>query len=337
MVSGNSVKRYPQIISCALMAAYGMVVLHCGKTPAGLEGQLPTVTTAVVVAITSSSALCGGTVTSDGGRTVTTRGVCWGTAPGVTIKDERTNDGEGTGLFTSQLSGLTAQKKYYVRAYAINSIGTGYGEELFFTAVDGTQEVVQDIDGNQYRSVRIGAQVWMAENLRVTHYRNGDALAKLTDSTRWASSGEGAYCAMLNNENWVRDYGRLYNLYAAVDSRGLAPEGWHIPSDAEWQYLIDYLGGDAMAGAVMMEAGYRHWAYPNTVATNTSGFTALPGGYRNGNLGSFHGAYMSAYFWSSTKAATGGYWYRNLAIERESVIRDTAVQRNGFSLRCVKN
>jgi uncharacterized protein (TIGR02145 family) len=206
--------------------------------------------------------------------------------------------------------------------------------QISVTAETGT---VTDIDGNIYSTVTIGKQRWMSENLRVTHYRNGAAISKIADSTVWASSGLGAYCSFANNEKWILEYGRLYNLFATVDSRGIAPSGWHVPSDAEWQELVDFLGGSSVAGGKLMEAGYHHWAIPNTVATNSSGFTALPGGYRNDSLGAFYGFNTRAYFWSSTAATSSSYWCRALEIAHESISRDACSQRHGFSVRCVKD
>lgn len=137
---------------------------------------------------------------------------------------------------------------------------------------------VTDYDGNVYQTVLIGDQCWMMENLKVTHYRNGDPIPHVTDGVTWGNLTSGAYCNYNNDEGNVATYGRLYNWYAVDDSRNIAPAGWHVPSDAEWQTLVDYLGGDAVAGGKMKEAGTTHWASPNTGATNESGFTALPGG-----------------------------------------------------------
>lgn len=150
---------------------------------------------------------------------------------------------------------------------------------------------VIDIDGNVYQIVTIGTQVWMAENLKVTHYRNGDVIPNVTDGPTWAGLTTGAYCEYDNNVASVATYGRLYNWYAAVDTRNIAPDGWHVPSDEEWKQLETYLGmsqaeADAIGlrgsdeGGMLKETGTSHWDSPNTGATNESGFTALPGGHR---------------------------------------------------------
>ena len=157
-----------------------------------------------------------------------------------------------------------------------------------------------DIEGNIYKTIKIGNQWWMAENLKVTHYRNGDSIPNLTDSFLWFQITTGAFCNYGNDENNVALYGRLYNWFAVGDSRNIAPDGWHVPSDAEWQTLVDYLGGETVAGGKMKEAGLEHWFYPNEGATNESNFNALPSGGRVNLTEDKHmGDYTS--FWSMTK------------------------------------
>jgi len=146
---------------------------------------------------------------------------------------------------------------------------------------------VTDIDGNCYRTVTIGTQVWMAENLKVTHDCNGEAIPNVTDGATWAGLTAGAYCEYNNDVNNVATYGRLNNWYAVADSRNISPAGWHVASDAEWQTLSIFLGGDAIAGGKMKETGTTHWYSPNTGATNESGFSALPGGYRASGNGPY--------------------------------------------------
>lgn len=194
---------------------------------------------------------------------------------------------------------------------------------------------VVDIDGNVYQTVKIGNQRWMSENLRVTHYSNGAAILHITDNIVWASTGAGAFCSFANNENWTSEFGLLYNLFAVLDSRRLAPPGWHIPSDAEWQELVTFLGGSGGAGGKLMEAGYRHWAIPNTVATNSSGFTAVPGGGREGSLGGFYGYTIRALFWSTTASTSSSYWSWGLEQGQPAVTRNAYSPRYGFSVRCV--
>jgi len=195
---------------------------------------------------------------------------------------------------------------------------------------------VTDVDGNIYQTVTIGNQVWMAENLKVTHYRNGDPIPHVADFSTWASLSTGAYCAYNNDPVLVADHGRLYNWYAASDSRNIAPAGWHVATDAEWQTLIDYLGGLVVAGGKMKEVGLAHWSSPNAGATNSSGFTALPGGYRR-NDGNFVAKSDYAYFWSSTEYSNGYALFRALSYLDSQIHRYYFPNLDGFSVRCIRD
>lgn len=211
-------------------------------------------TTTEISAITDSSAVCGGTITSDGGATVTARGVCWGATQTPTISDNKTTDGDGAGTFTSEITGLTPETKYYVRAYATNSGGTGYGSTISFTTLEDITGTVTDIDGNVYQTVKIGNQWWMAENLKVSHYQNSDAIPNVTNNSDWGNLSTGAYCAYNNDNVNISTYGLLYNWYAVADSRELAPTGWHVPTDEEWKQLEMSLG---MSDSEANDRGWR--------------------------------------------------------------------------------
>jgi len=263
--------------------------------------QLPVITTTVVDNITPNSATSGGNITSDGGAPVTARGVCWSTNQNPTIADNTTNDGSGTGSFTSGITGLSPGQTYYVRAYATNSAGTGYGDEKSFTTLFCPSTVTGN-DGNVYQVVRIGNQCWMAENLRTTRYANGDAIPQVTGNSTWSSLSTGAWCWYDNDNQYENPYGKLYNWHAVADSRNICPAGWHVPTDAEWDALANFLGGSNVAGGKMKATGTAHWNSPNTDATNSSGFTGLPGGYR----------YYYGYFYSVGAAVTGGVLHRTI-------------------------
>ncbi len=308
-------------------------LLNCSGDKSADPDQpvVPTLTTASVSDITEIEAQCGGNITSDGGEVITARGVCWSTGSTPTITDNITSDGTGTGSFTSSINGLITNTHYYVRSYATNSVGTGYGSIRSFTTA-----AITDFDGNAYQAVIIGTQVWMAENLKVTHYRNGDAIPNVTGNTEWQNLSSGAYCEYNNDVNNVVTYGRLYNWHAVNDDRDLAPTGWHVPTDAEWQTLMDYLGGDMLAGGKMKETGTTHWTSPNSDATNESGFTSLPGGQRNWN-GTWYELNTNAWFWSSTEDNSLDAWYRALYYNNGGVARDNYLKLDGFSIRCVKD
>jgi len=205
---------------------------------------------------------------------------------------------------------------------------------------------VTDIDGNSYQTVLIGDQCWMAENLKVTHYRNGDPIPNVTDPSAWEGLTTGAYCNYDNNEGHVATYGRLYNWYAVDDSRYIAPAGWHVPTDDEWKQLEMYLGMsqaevDATGwrgtdeGGKLKATGTTHWFPPNTGATNESGFSALPGGYRH--YGFFVNMDYDANFWSSTENDSTHAWSRSLYYYNSQVGRFYYNKRAGFSVRCVRD
>jgi uncharacterized protein (TIGR02145 family) len=307
----------------------------CSKNkPSNPAAQVPTLTTAAVSDITPTTARCGGTITADGGATVIHRGVCWSINPLPIYYHDQTYDSTGTGAFTSLIAGLTPATHYYVRAYAMNDDGLGYGYTVSFTTLS-LANTVTDIDGNVYQTVTIGSQVWMAENLKVTHYRNGDSIPNVTDAGTWGRIFTGVYCNYNNDTAQVAVYGRLYNWYVVYDSRTVAPAGWHIPSDAEWDTLIYYLDGYTVAGGKMKEVGTTHWFSPNVGATNESGFSALPGGYRNGEGDVCMGILTN--FWSSSDAGSGNVWDRHLNCSYSEASRGGSDKRLGFSIRCVKD
>jgi len=333
-----------------IIIIFTVFLISCSNddsNPTTPSSSVPVLTTADVSAITDTSANCGGTITSDEGATVTARGVCWSTAITPTVSDNKTNNGGGAGSFTSEMSGLTPETDYYVRAYATNSAGTGYGSTMLFTTLKAGIGTVTDIDGNIYRTIKIGNQWWMAENLKVTHYRNGVAITNVTDNTEWSNLTTGAYCNYDNNTSNAATYGRLYNWYAIDDSRNIAPAGWHVSTDEEWKELEMYLGmsqTDANytgwrgtdEGGKLKEEGTTHWNSPNTGATNESGFTALPGGSRHNNDGSYGNISIFANFWSSTESGSKA-WKRYLYSGNSQVGRGDDYKRYGYSVRCVRD
>jgi uncharacterized protein (TIGR02145 family) len=179
----------------------------------------------------------------------------------------------------------------------------------------------------------------MTKNLDVATYRNGDPIPKVTDNAAWAALTTGAYCYYNNDSTtYAATFGKLYNWYAVNDPRGLAPMGWHIPTDFEWTTLSTCLGGEAVAGGAMKEIGTTHWQTPNTGATNISGFTGLPGGYRyysSGQIFSNTGYY--GYWWSSTEGDTNIASYRGLDYGDGTIGRGDASKRNGYSVRCLRD
>lgn len=203
-------------------------------------------------------------------------------------------------------------------------------------------DTVTDIDGNIYHTVTIGSQIWLVENLKVTRYRNGDSIPNIADVNGWANNGNanktgmGAYCNYNNDTNNISLYGRLYNYFAVSEDRRIAPVGWHIPGDDEWQTLIDYLGGDLVAGGKMKEIGSIHWINPNIGATNESGFTGLPAGIRT-NEGVFVNVGINTIFWSNLQFHSYTAFDRALTYDYTGVYYDNDFKRCGLSIRCVKD
>jgi uncharacterized protein (TIGR02145 family) len=195
---------------------------------------------------------------------------------------------------------------------------------------------VIDIDGNEYHSVYIDGQIWLVENLKVTHYRNGDPIPNVTNGYEWGNLTTGAYCDYKIDANNSTTYGRLYNWYAVNDSRNIAPTGWRVPNDGSWTYLTDDLGGENVAGGKLKEAGTTHWVSPNTGATNEKGFTALPGGFRvyNGNFSSIG---YTGYWWSSTDNYSNLAYLRIMYNNVSNVVWKGDDKKNGFSVRCIKD
>ena len=195
---------------------------------------------------------------------------------------------------------------------------------------------VTDIDGNVYHTVTIGTQIWIAENLKTTKYRNGDPIPNVPDSAQWNNLTTGAYCWVSNDMANRETYGALYNYYAIEDNRNIAPDGYHVPTDEEWTVLIDYLGGDSIAGSKMKEPGTKHWYWPNDDATNSSGFTALPAGWFHYSP-QYSGPRIYAHFWSSTPVDSLTAWYRTLSYSWTGVYRSWLWKIDGLSVRCIKN
>jgi uncharacterized protein (TIGR02145 family) len=294
--------------------------------------QFPVVITSSVTMQSSTSVTAGGNVLSDGGTPVTSRGVCWSLNPNPTIAlPTKVSVGAGLGAFSTTVTGLTAGTTYYLRAFATSAVGTSYGNEFSFT----TLNLLTDIDGNAYDTVVIGTQVWMSKNLRVSKYRNGDPIPTNLNNTDWQNSTSGAYAIYNNTTSNDSIYGKLYNWYAVADPRGLCPVGWHVPSDAEWTILENFLGGSSVAGGKMKSVSPL-WASPNTGATNSSGFSGLPGGYRY-DLGTYYYIGDSGFWWSSTQVSTSSAWNRYLYYNNGVVSRDYLTKRNGFSVRCVRD
>jgi len=314
--------------------SYGNIITF--STLEAQKAVLPIITTLPIASISPIAARSGGNITFDGGAPIITRGVCWSLEALPDIWDNKTTEGAGTGSFQSDLAGLTPGTTYYLRAFALNSAGTGYGDVYSFTTK------IEDIDGNTYNIVTIGTQVWMAENLKTTKYNNGDSIHLITYSDpRYNFTG--TYCNYDNLPSYKEDYGLLYNFYAVVDSRNLCPSGWHVPTEDEWKTLIAFEGGVDSAGAKLKEVGTEHWNGQN-IATNRSGFSARGGGNRYIDLdgiGRYEHFKNYGIFWTSSIFDYEDYGlkyaFQHAMANGNSYLGSAVVRKEyGNSVRCIK-
>jgi uncharacterized protein (TIGR02145 family) len=307
---------------------------------------VPSIATTAISAIDVTTAVSGGNIALAGAGTISARGVCWSTTTGPVVGGSHTTDGSGTGSFTSNLTSLLPGLTYYVRAYATNNVGTGYGNEISFNTK------IADIEGNKYATVTIGTQVWMSENLKTSKYNTG---ASIPTTTTVDLTGETApkYQWIYNDDNAnLATYGRLYTFFAVTDPAGVCPTGMHVPSDAEWITLSNFLinngfaftsGGQDIGKSMASTSGWTTDPTAgnvgnNQATNNTSGFSAVPAGYRKSNLDPvvWHALGTDVYFRSSTEDTPPLSWYYYLRSNSSILGRASFASFNGYSVRCVK-
>jgi len=311
---------------------------------------LPTLSTSATKDLAANTAISGGNITNDGGATITARGVCWSTTNNpTTALSTTTTDGLGAGLFTSSISGLAANTVYYLRSYATNSAGTSYGNLISFTTLPFT-------------IIAIGTQTWSSQNLDVTTYADGTPIPQVTDPTAWNNLTTGAWCYYNNDPSNDSSYGKLYNGYAVAGiydaaslnnsslRKLLAPQGWHIPSTGEWDNLFEFLtdANRSGEGSKLKETGAMHWLASCQSASNSSGFTGRPGGYRAmnrtvlDNKMNFEAITLYGAWWTSTSSIPitnplSG-WIANVSCNHSKLYINTVIPyKSGHSVRCVKD
>ena len=209
-------------------------------------------------------------------------------------------------------------------------LSNGFGQ-----SASDSSGIVTDIDSNAYNTVNIGTQVWMVENLKTSLYNDGTSIPQVITIESWINLSTAGYCWYKNDTSYKATYGALYN-WSAVNSGKLCPGGWHVPTDADWTRLTNFLGGESTAGDKLKDFVRNIWIDPNDGANNESGFTALPGGDRSPN-GSFSGAGFYGTWWSSTENGSFDAWYRLLYSTSSIAFRYDHVKRAGFSVRCLQN
>lgn len=318
----------------------------------------PSLTTTNTSLISEDSAFTGVSVSSTGASEPNSgtgnSGVVWSTSPNPIISYETKIELGflSIGENPVTLNNLTPNTKYYARAFATNAFGTSYGNEISFTTLNVPNVVpgngVNDVEGNKYNSVIIETQEWTKENLNVTKYRDGTLIPEVTDPEVWRNLTTGAWCYYSNSSINGTIYGKLYNWYAIMGihneasltdislRKQLAPLGYHIPTESEWNTLINFLGGKNVAGGKMKEIGTTHWSIPNIDASNSKGFSALPGGHRN-----FDGLFYSI-------GNLSNFFYYNSIFVNIQLSNDDGIVRSwgavensyktiGCSVRCVKD
>jgi uncharacterized protein (TIGR02145 family) len=321
---------------------FAMLMLNaCNKdkdeTP---QVSVPSVTTKTVSTITATSASTGGYISSDGGSTVTERGVCYSITENPSVASDVFVEGGGTGNFTCDLTGLLPQTPYYVKAYAINSAGIAYGSQVSFTTLQVPFNCGDAVsyEGQDYSTVLIGNQCWFRENLNAGTMLDGSINQSDNNAIeKYCYNNEPSKCVV---------YGGLYQWnelmkYTTTDgTQGICPEGWHIPTHDQWNTLVDYLGGSLEAGARLKDSGVTYWQSPNTGATNSSGFTGLPGGWQLGLDKSFNSLGEDADFWTSSLDdyyGTTSPWARHLYYDNTYCDPSVSYRDNAFSVRCLKD
>jgi uncharacterized protein (TIGR02145 family) len=308
-------------------------------------GLVPTVTTLTATIINQTSATMNGTVNANYLSSVVS--FEYGTSTsydGIATATQSPVTGSVNTSVSASITGLTQGTTYHFRVKAVNSLGTSYGSDLTFTTTSLT--TVTDVDGNVYNIVTIGTQVWMKENLKTTKYSDGTAIPNITGGPAWVALTSPAYCWYNNDASTYKDtYGGMYNLYTVMTGK-LCPTGWHVPSNADWTTLGTYLGGDAIAGGKLKEAGTAHWLSPNVGATNESGFNGLPTGFRGDDSnGTFFNINVVTNpntnysdWWSSTLINAGNAYHRDLYNNVASLdVRTDGRWKLGLPVRCMKD
>ena len=312
--------------------------------------SLPTLITTATSSIITTTAMSGGNITDDGGATINARGICRSTSANPTIADSITKDGTGAGNFSSALTGLSPNVTYNIRAYATNSAGTAYGNQVSFTTNSGN--TISDLDGNVYHTVNIGTQTWMVENLKTTKYNDGTAIPLITDNSAWINLTTPGYCWYNNDSTTYKNTnGALYNWYT-VNTGKLAPTGWHVPTDAEWTALGNYLtangynydgstSGDYYAKSLAATTSWTIDPYTeagaighNLSKNNSTGFSALPGGYRDYGF-VLTGDYC--HWWSATENDTTNALDRIMVFDSNSLDQSYDDKELGSSVRCIRD
>ena len=345
-----------KLFTLLLVCIMGMLFFNACKK----ENKIPELSTCSISEITSTTASCSANIINDGGAEVTARGFVWGTAAEPNIENNLgfSTSGTGSGSFSYSLINLSPETQYYVKAYATNEIGTAYSQEVVFTTVatpwNGTPcpdcETVTDIDGNIYRTVLIGNQCWLVENLSTTQYNDGDQIPIITDNTEWQNSTSAAMCYYNNDSENKEEYGILYNFYA-VETDKLCPEGWHVATDNEWKELEGFVDSNYPIGdniwdneawrgsdvGKKLKSSTGWLCNPDDTGTDDYGFCGAPAGLREGSNGEFQRVEEWGLWWSAKNADETNVYRRYLGNHENNIARFPSNMANGHSVRCLKD
>ncbi len=323
------------------------------------NGQgMASLTTTVATNIGETSATLGGQISNQGGAAVAVRGIVFALTGSPTTANSTFLSGSGTGNFQTNLTGLNSGTQYYARAFATNTFGTSYGNQVVFTTSgsngDNCTGKIKDIDGNEYNIVQIGNQCWMKENLRVTKFIDGSMIPLDTSGgingdgdypngsyASWSLLETPARCIYNKDQANITLYGYLYNKFSVVSNKGLCPKGWHVPSNEEYNILANTLGGELIAGGKMKSTGTSLWKSPNLGADNSSGFSALPGGGRIGREAPrFFGKGEIAFIQTSNSGwviFARELWHDSNILKTGSQYQSDRYNQHGSSVRCLRD
>lgn len=338
-----------------------LLIITCLSCSKQLDPRIETVKAEL------NSAVCVtiyGNILDEGGSAVIERGFCWGLNPNPSISDNYVKSDFGLGEFSTQICNLDLVKTYYFRTYAVNAKGTFFGKVMNFNILElmGGGTFVDVRDNHQYHYLPIGTQTWMMENLAYMPAVSSVSTGSDTEKHYYVYGYNGTIVTDAKEEDNYTTYGVLYNWPASMDGassstsvpsgvQGICPQGWHLPSDAEWTVLTDFLtnngygydgSGDDIGKSMAALSGWTTFGFAGTIgndqgSNNLSGFTALPGGFRNYLYGRFYNLGYDAYFWSASENDTPDAWYRILYYDRYGVGRYYSDRSHGFSVRCLKD
>ncbi len=358
----------PHIIGTIILisiAATLFLITGCEKDD---PVELPELSTVPPSDIGSSSAVSGGYITDDGGSPVTDRGIVWSSAGNPTLENNEgiLSAGEGAGRYLLKMENLKPETEYHIRAYAINSLGENYGDEITFTTLheSATGRAITDIDGNQYNTIVIDDKEWMTENLRVTRYQTGEDIHTGLDNEYWGLTTAGAYAIYPHDDiegigsagEMTEAYGLLYNWYT-VEQGLLCPTGWRVPTEEDWDGLTDYLidnyadinssnvgnylkscrQEDSPLGGECDTSEHPRWRSDDIHSgTDDFGFSALPGGNRNFR-GQFEYIGEYGYWWTADEGGEFFAWLRVMGYNTGNVTTSSLQKQHGMSVRCLRD